>query len=150
MKCCGLPSLMLTEVLDKTTGSEDFSQAWASWWRLHLSRHAGEKPGFGSKSCWSCVVLVLRSLWFWSLGLCGSGPQVLPVWGLAIPLPAVLMITVGLYMMVLGVGLWIRYCLKVGSAGLVPGEELCLVVWSCAGRMNKTFIYKSDVNNNID
>ncbi|XP_037544705.1 uncharacterized protein si:ch211-198p11.6 [Nematolebias whitei] len=38
--------------------------------------------------------------------------QVLPVWGLAIPLPAVLMITVGLYMMVLGVGLWIRYCLK--------------------------------------
>uniref|UniRef100_A0A1A8GDX0 Uncharacterized protein n=1 Tax=Nothobranchius korthausae TaxID=1143690 RepID=A0A1A8GDX0_9TELE len=38
--------------------------------------------------------------------------QVLPVWGLAIPLPAVLMITVGLYMMVLGLGLWIRYCLK--------------------------------------
>ncbi|XP_060921850.1 uncharacterized protein si:ch211-198p11.6 [Labrus mixtus] len=38
--------------------------------------------------------------------------QVLPVWGLAIPLPAVLMITVSLYMIVLGVGLWIRYCLK--------------------------------------
>lgn len=59
--------------------------------------------------------------------ICGSGPQVLPVWGLAIPLPAVLMITVGLYMMVLGVGLWIRYCLKVCSSGLVPGEEL--FVW---------------------
>ncbi|KAM4717165.1 uncharacterized protein FYW61_017351 [Anableps anableps] len=38
--------------------------------------------------------------------------QVLPVWGLAIPLPAVMMIAVSLYMMVLGVGLWIRYCLK--------------------------------------
>ncbi|XP_010734732.1 uncharacterized protein si:ch211-198p11.6 [Larimichthys crocea] len=38
--------------------------------------------------------------------------QVLPVWGLAIPLPAVLMITLGIYMMVLGVGLWIRFWLK--------------------------------------
>ncbi|XP_076739595.1 uncharacterized protein LOC143418416 isoform X2 [Maylandia zebra] len=37
---------------------------------------------------------------------------VLPVWRLAIPLPAVLMITVSLYMIVLGIGLWIRYCLK--------------------------------------
>ncbi|CAJ1075930.1 SCO-spondin [Xyrichtys novacula] len=37
---------------------------------------------------------------------------VLPIWGLAIPLPAVLMITVVLYMIVLGIGLWIRYCLK--------------------------------------
>ncbi|KAM4530478.1 uncharacterized protein PAE49_022967 [Odontesthes bonariensis] len=37
---------------------------------------------------------------------------VLPVWGLAIPLPAVLMITVSLYMLVLGIGLGIRYCLK--------------------------------------
>ncbi|CAI5676487.1 unnamed protein product [Oreochromis niloticus] len=37
---------------------------------------------------------------------------VLPVWRLAIPLPAVLMITVSLYMILLGIGLWIRYCLK--------------------------------------
>lgn len=41
--------------------------------------------------------------------------QVLPVWGLAIPLPAVLMITLSLYMIVLGIGLWIRSCLKVGG-----------------------------------
>ncbi|XP_044037541.1 keratin-associated protein 4-5 isoform X2 [Siniperca chuatsi] len=38
--------------------------------------------------------------------------NVLPVWGLAIPLPAVLMITLSLYMIVLGIGLWIRSCLK--------------------------------------
>ncbi|XP_059203210.1 uncharacterized protein LOC131982678 [Centropristis striata] len=38
--------------------------------------------------------------------------QVLPIWELSIPLPAVLMITLTLYMMVLGIGLWIRYCLK--------------------------------------
>ncbi|XP_043955742.1 uncharacterized protein si:ch211-198p11.6 [Gambusia affinis] len=38
--------------------------------------------------------------------------QVLPPWGLALPLPAVMLIAVSLYMMVLGVGLWIRYCLK--------------------------------------
>ncbi|KAL6102405.1 uncharacterized protein ACO6RY_02018 [Pungitius sinensis] len=37
---------------------------------------------------------------------------VLPIWELSIPLPAVLMITLGLYMVVLGVGLWIRSCLK--------------------------------------
>uniref|UniRef100_A0A3P8VJI8 Uncharacterized protein n=1 Tax=Cynoglossus semilaevis TaxID=244447 RepID=A0A3P8VJI8_CYNSE len=34
---------------------------------------------------------------------------------LAVPLPAVLMITVTLYMMLLGLGLWIRFCLKVGA-----------------------------------
>ncbi|KAL7378959.1 hypothetical protein ABVT39_021271 [Epinephelus coioides] len=38
--------------------------------------------------------------------------QVLPIWELSIPLPAVLLITVGLYMIVLGIGLWIRHCLK--------------------------------------
>ncbi|XP_047427055.1 guanine nucleotide-binding protein subunit gamma 4 [Mugil cephalus] len=38
--------------------------------------------------------------------------EVLPIWQLAIPLPAVLMITVSLYMVVLVIGLWIRYCLK--------------------------------------
>ncbi len=42
--------------------------------------------------------------------------QVLPVWALAIPLPAVLLITLSLYMVVLGVGLWIRTCLKVAAA----------------------------------
>ncbi|TNN34511.1 hypothetical protein EYF80_055318 [Liparis tanakae] len=45
--------------------------------------------------------------------------QVVPLWELSIPLPAVLMITLGLYMVVLGLGLWIRSCLKVGAAGLV-------------------------------
>lgn len=49
----------------------------------------------------------------------GPVPQVLPVWGLAIPLPAVLMITLSLYMVVLGIGLWIRSCLKVGATGPV-------------------------------
>ncbi|XP_040927691.1 uncharacterized protein si:ch211-198p11.6 [Betta splendens] len=38
--------------------------------------------------------------------------QVLPIWGLAIPLPAVLMITVSCYMIILGIGLLIRFCLK--------------------------------------
>lgn len=38
--------------------------------------------------------------------------EVLSIWQLSIPLPAVLMITVSLYMVVLGVGLWIRYYLK--------------------------------------
>ncbi|XP_041634016.1 uncharacterized protein si:ch211-198p11.6 [Cheilinus undulatus] len=38
--------------------------------------------------------------------------KVLPIWGLAIPLPAVLMITVSLYMIVVAIGFWIRYCLK--------------------------------------
>ncbi|KAM7387563.1 hypothetical protein PAMA_009943 [Pampus argenteus] len=45
--------------------------------------------------------------------------QVLPVWELAIPLPAVIMITVSLYMIILGIGLWIRSCLKC-------------VKWDCA------------------
>ncbi|XP_078140513.1 uncharacterized protein LOC144539437 [Centroberyx gerrardi] len=37
---------------------------------------------------------------------------VLPVWGLALPLPAVVMITVGLYMVFLAMALWVRFCLK--------------------------------------
>ncbi|KAG7504263.1 hypothetical protein JOB18_004728 [Solea senegalensis] len=37
---------------------------------------------------------------------------VLHIWELAVPLPAVLMITVTFYMMLMGVGLWIRFCLK--------------------------------------
>lgn len=40
-------------------------------------------------------------------------PQVLPVWGLTLPLPAVLMIVVGLYMIFLAMALWFRQCLKV-------------------------------------
>ncbi|XP_038151148.1 keratin-associated protein 9-3 [Cyprinodon tularosa] len=55
--------------------------------------------------------------------------QVLPVWGLAVPLPAVMMITVALYMAVLGVGLWIRYCLKdrcsPGCCSCCPDVSLC-------------------------
>ncbi|XP_034566670.1 SCO-spondin [Notolabrus celidotus] len=54
--------------------------------------------------------------------------QVMPLWGLAIPLPAVLMITVVLYMIVLGVGLWIRYCLKdrcsCDCGGCCPGISI--------------------------
>ncbi|XP_060946695.1 uncharacterized protein si:ch211-198p11.6 [Limanda limanda] len=37
---------------------------------------------------------------------------VLNIWELSIPLPAVLMITLGVYMVVLCIGLWIRFCLK--------------------------------------
>ncbi|XP_030264619.1 uncharacterized protein si:ch211-198p11.6 [Sparus aurata] len=55
--------------------------------------------------------------------------QVLPVWGLAIPLPAVLMITLSLYMIVLGIGLWIRSCLKdrcsLDCGDCCPNISLC-------------------------
>ncbi|XP_056144714.1 uncharacterized protein si:ch211-198p11.6 [Lampris incognitus] len=37
---------------------------------------------------------------------------VLPIWGLSLPLPAVLIITVGLYMVVVAMALWFRHCLK--------------------------------------
>lgn len=40
-------------------------------------------------------------------------PQVLLVWSLSIPLPAVLMIAVSVYFLLLVVALWCRYCLKV-------------------------------------
>ncbi|XP_035770017.1 uncharacterized protein si:ch211-198p11.6 [Neolamprologus brichardi] len=54
---------------------------------------------------------------------------VLPVWRLAIPLPAVLIITVSLYMIVLGIGLWIRYCLKdycsLGCSECCAGLSVC-------------------------
>lgn len=46
---------------------------------------------------------------------CAPAPQVLPIWELAIPLPAVLMITVTFYMIIVVIGLWIRFCLKVGA-----------------------------------
>ncbi|XP_069021343.1 uncharacterized protein [Embiotoca jacksoni] len=55
--------------------------------------------------------------------------QVLPIWQLAIPLPAVLMITVGLYMVVLGIGLWIRYCLK--DCCSLPCADCCPDVSVC-------------------
>ncbi|KAJ7990032.1 hypothetical protein DPEC_G00310650 [Dallia pectoralis] len=38
--------------------------------------------------------------------------MVLPVWGLALPLPAVLMIVVAVYMIFLVMALWFRQCLK--------------------------------------
>lgn len=38
--------------------------------------------------------------------------QVLSAWQLALPLPAVLMITVSIYMVLLGAAIWVRYCLK--------------------------------------
>ncbi|KAK9534510.1 hypothetical protein VZT92_006951 [Zoarces viviparus] len=55
--------------------------------------------------------------------------QVLPVWELSIPLPAVLMIALALYMLLLGVGLWIRFCLKdrcsADCGGCSPNLSLC-------------------------
>lgn len=50
---------------------------------------------------------------------CDPVPQVLPIWELAIPLPAVLMIAVGFYMIIMMIGLWIRFCLKVGAGHTV-------------------------------
>uniref|UniRef100_A0A3B3ZUJ4 Uncharacterized protein n=1 Tax=Periophthalmus magnuspinnatus TaxID=409849 RepID=A0A3B3ZUJ4_9GOBI len=50
---------------------------------------------------------------------CGSSEAqnllrvLLQVWQLALPLPAIFLITVGLYMLLLGTALWLRYCLKV-------------------------------------
>uniref|UniRef100_A0A3B4ZJK7 Uncharacterized protein n=1 Tax=Stegastes partitus TaxID=144197 RepID=A0A3B4ZJK7_9TELE len=41
--------------------------------------------------------------------------QVLPIWQLSIPLPAILLITISLYMVVLGIGLCIRSYLKASS-----------------------------------
>ncbi|XP_046894562.1 uncharacterized protein si:ch211-198p11.6 isoform X1 [Hypomesus transpacificus] len=41
-----------------------------------------------------------------------AGIVVLPIWGLALPLPAVLLIAVGLYMILLAMVLWFRHCLK--------------------------------------
>ncbi|XP_061701985.1 uncharacterized protein si:ch211-198p11.6 [Syngnathoides biaculeatus] len=38
--------------------------------------------------------------------------SVVPVLGLAVPLPAIIMIGITLYMLVLGLVLWIRFCLK--------------------------------------
>ncbi|XP_061761781.1 uncharacterized protein si:ch211-198p11.6 isoform X1 [Nerophis ophidion] len=38
--------------------------------------------------------------------------SVLPAWGLSIPLPAVIFIGVSIYMLVLALALWIRFCLK--------------------------------------
>ncbi|RVE69932.1 hypothetical protein OJAV_G00083000 [Oryzias javanicus] len=55
--------------------------------------------------------------------------QVLPIWGLAIPLPAVMIITVSLYMVLVGIGFWIRYCLKDRCSsecgGCCPDVSLC-------------------------
>ncbi|XP_036003601.1 uncharacterized protein si:ch211-198p11.6 isoform X1 [Fundulus heteroclitus] len=55
--------------------------------------------------------------------------QVLPIWGLAVPLPAVMMITISLYMVLLGVGLWIRSCLKdycsLGCGACCPDVSVC-------------------------
>ncbi|CAN9505069.1 unnamed protein product [Ophioblennius macclurei] len=35
-----------------------------------------------------------------------------PVWDLSIPLPAVMIITVSLYMILVGISFWVRYCLQ--------------------------------------
>ncbi|KAK7938753.1 hypothetical protein WMY93_002079 [Mugilogobius chulae] len=54
--------------------------------------------------------------------------QVGPVWQLALPLPAILLITLGIYMLLLGIALWIRYCLKdrcsVSCCDCCPGVSL--------------------------
>lgn len=54
--------------------------------------------------------------------------QVLPVWGLTLPLPAVLMIVVGLYMIFLAMALWFRQCLKVQHLLPYPILSLYAVV----------------------
>lgn len=77
----------------------------------------------------------------------GPFPQVLPVWGLAIPLPAVLMITLSLYMVVLGIGLWIRSCLKVGATGPVTVKAgrlfSSLQLVQCKARQVYIYIYSN-------
>ncbi|KAM8825438.1 uncharacterized protein ACB058_021354 [Synchiropus picturatus] len=52
---------------------------------------------------------------------------VLPVWELAVPLPAVMMITVALYIVMVALGLWIRFCLKdrCSCQDCCPGFSLC-------------------------
>ncbi|XP_055079809.1 keratin-associated protein 5-9 [Periophthalmus magnuspinnatus] len=51
------------------------------------------------------------------------------VWQLALPLPAIFLITVGLYMLLLGTALWLRYCLKdhcsVSCPDCCSGVSLC-------------------------
>ncbi len=39
--------------------------------------------------------------------------QAVPVWALSLPLPAIIIISVGLYMILLAAVLWCHYCLKV-------------------------------------
>ncbi|KAM3597253.1 uncharacterized protein V6R79_001899 [Siganus canaliculatus] len=55
--------------------------------------------------------------------------EVVSLWGLAIPLPAVMIITVALYMIVLGIGLWIRSCVKdrcfIECGDCCPGLSIC-------------------------
>lgn len=105
-----------TEIIDSTClfFLSGFPEMWA-WWQLNMSSQKEtmqvRETTFIIPDYWLCC---RRS----SYSVCFLGPvsQVLPIWGLAIPLPAVLMITLSLYMVVLGIGLWIRSCLKVGAA----------------------------------
>ncbi|XP_029692263.1 uncharacterized protein si:ch211-198p11.6 [Takifugu rubripes] len=70
--------------------------------------------------------------------------QALPIWGLAIPLPAVLIITLSLYLVVLGIGFWLRSCLKERCSSwcddccpdMSPAsEQCCRLVEMCDCKM---------------
>ncbi|KAM9541535.1 uncharacterized protein ACWYII_039053 isoform 1-T4 [Salvelinus alpinus] len=69
--------------------------------------------------------------------------MVLPVWGLTLPLPAVLMIVVGLYMIFLAMALWFRQCLKEQCSpecgdccpNIAPFEYCLACAESCNCRM---------------
>ncbi|CAL9692813.1 unnamed protein product [Knipowitschia caucasica] len=51
------------------------------------------------------------------------------VWHLALPLPAIVLISVGAYLLLLGAALWLRYCLKdrcsVSCSDCCSGVSLC-------------------------
>lgn len=105
---CRGETLSLCVFLRHSWGSSDFRKTQCRWGIL-IHYFLSEDSRCDASSArlsrvWCSVGLLL---------------QVLPVWRLAIPLPAVLIITVSLYMIVLGIGLWIRYCLKVGALGRV-------------------------------
>lgn len=70
--------------------------------------------------CSAWVILAIALLTFWSAFPYFHKPDVLeapPIWALAIPLPAVLIITLSLYLVLLGVAFWLRACLKVSGSG---------------------------------
>ncbi|KAG5263208.1 hypothetical protein AALO_G00283790 [Alosa alosa] len=67
--------------------------------------------------------------------------MVIPVWALSLPLPAVLLVAVCAYMLVLWVALWSRHCFKVecgpdccsccGSVSVCDYCMLCAETWNC-------------------
>lgn len=109
---CPGETLSLCVFLRHSRGSSDFRKTQCRWGTLihYFLSEDGRCDASSARlsRVWCSVGLLL---------------QVLPVWRLAIPLPAVLMITVSLYMIVLGIGLWIRYCLKVGALFMLLTDQ---------------------------